>query len=257
LSFAEDVLSATDRRGVDVVLNSLSGAMLQASFNVLAPFGHFVEIGKSDLERNSNLEMRPFARHASFSSVDLLAMMRYRSDDIRDVLVEVAHLAAHKIAKPVHPVTVYPMSDVAKAFRLLQTGRHSGKVVLEIRPDESVPVLPHRPSVRLSPNASYLLVGGVGGVGRSMANWLVERGAKHLILLSRSAGDKEKTGSFVEQLSSTGCRVKAISCDVADARDLGQALSRCELENFPPVRGVIQGAMVLKVRIRGNFLKFA
>ena len=65
--------------------------------------------------------MSPFARHVSFSSVDLLAMMRLRPSDVRNALVEVVRLAANKTIRPVHPLTIYPTCDVAKAFRLLQT----------------------------------------------------------------------------------------------------------------------------------------
>lgn len=249
-SFAEGVLAATDRRGVDVVLNSLAGPLLQASFNVVAPFGHFVEIGKRDLERNSSLEMRPFARHASFSSVDVLAMLHPRRDEIKGIMAELARLAADKIVRPVHPLTVLPMGDVTKAFRLLQAGKHSGKIVLSIGPQEAVPVLPRHPKVRLSANASYLLVGGVGGIGRSMANWMVEHGAKNLIIVSRSAGNTTKTGDFVDQIQHAGCRVKAISCDVSCPAELTEALQTCEQEHFPPVRGIVQGAMVLKVSRR-------
>ncbi|KAL7625005.1 hypothetical protein AAE478_004219 [Parahypoxylon ruwenzoriense] len=205
-SFAQRILAATNGRGVDVVLNSLSGPLLQASFDVLAPFGHFVEIGKRDLERNSYLEMRPFSRHASFSSVDMIAMIRHRQEDVHRVLVEVARLITDNIVTLVHPITVFPMDEAAKAFRRLQTGKHMGKVVLSIDPGVIVPVIPRRPEVKLRPDASYLIVGGFGGIGRSITTWMVEHGAKSLIIISRSAGNTEKTGTFIAQIQEAGCR---------------------------------------------------
>ncbi|KND87310.1 Lovastatin diketide synthase LovF [Tolypocladium ophioglossoides CBS 100239] len=245
-SFAPAVLAATGGRGVDVVLNSLAGPLLQAGFDVLAPFGHFVEIGKRDLEGNSLLEMATFSRVASFTSLDMMTLLRERGPHVHRVLGEVARLVGNKAIGPIHPVTVFPMRQVARAFRLLQTGKHTGKIVMSVEPDEEVRVLPQAATPKLRPDASYLLVGGIGGLGRSIAYWMVDHGARNLILLSRSAG-KQNSGAFVSQLREAGCRVVAISCDVANNEDLARALDTCERdEQLPPVRGVIQGAMVLQ-----------
>ena len=248
-SFAQGVLLATDGHGVDVVLNSLTGSLLQASFDVLAPFGHLIEIGKHDLERNSSLEMRPFARHVSFSSVDLSAMLRHREQEVHRVLAAVARLVADKAIAPVHPLNVYPMGQATQAFQLLHAGKHVGKVILSTGTHEMVPVLPRQAKARLSANASYLLVGGVGGIGQSVAKWMVDRGAKNMILLSRGASKKK---GLINQIEQAGCRVKAISCDVSSAADLKQALDLCAKEQLPPVRGVVQAAMVLKVSTQSS-----
>jgi acyl transferase domain-containing protein/NADPH:quinone reductase-like Zn-dependent oxidoreductase/SAM-dependent methyltransferase len=246
-SFAPGVLAATGGRGVDVVLNSLAGPLLQASFDVLATFGHLVEIGKMDLEGNSLLEMGTFARVASYTSVDMMTLLRQRGKDAHRVLSEVARLVQKREIAPVSPVTAYSMGDCSIAFRLLQTGRHMGKIVLSTKADEEVNVRPRAaPTARLRADVSYLLVGGVGGLGRSMSRWMVDHGAKNLILLSRSAGDMKKTGAYVTELREAGCRVVAISCDVSIAGQLSKALRSCEEHGLPPVRGVIQGAMVLQ-----------
>ncbi|KAL9616277.1 MAG: hypothetical protein Q9160_008839 [Pyrenula sp. 1 TL-2023] len=246
-SFAPAILAATGGRGVDVVLNSLSGPLLQASFDVLASFGHLVEIGKRDLEDNSLLEMATFSRVASFTSLDMMSLLRERASDARRVLNEVARLAGQGVIRPIHPVTVFPMHQVAKAFRLLGSGKHMGKTVLSITPDEQVKVLPRVPTPRLKTDASYLLVGGVGGLGRSIAHWMVDHGARNLILLSRSAGNVQKTAPLLTGLREAGCRVVAISCDVSNKDDLSRALGTCKSqERLPPIRGVVQGAMVLQ-----------
>ncbi|CAI7652959.1 unnamed protein product [Penicillium glandicola] len=245
-SFAPAVLAATGGRGVDAVLNSLGGSLLQASFEVLAPFGNFVEIGKRDLEQNSLLEMATFSRAVSFTSLDMMTLLRHRGPEAHRVLSELARLAGQEIIKPVHPVTVYPMRQVDKAFRLMQTGKHLGKLVLSTEPEEQVKVLPRPATPKLRLDASYLLVGGVGGLGKSLANWMVNHGARNIILLSRSAG-KHDSGTFVSQLREAGSRVTAISCDVSNKDDLAKALRICEQDlKFPPIRGVIQGAMVLQ-----------
>ena len=247
VSFAPAILAATGGRGVDVVLNSLAGPLLQASFDVLASFGHLVEIGKRDLEGNSLLEMATFSRVASFTSLDMMSLLRERGSDAHRVLNEVARLAGQGVIGPIHPVTTYPMHQAAKAFRLLQTGKNTGKIVLSIAPDEEVRVVPRVPTPKLKPDASYLLIGGVGGLGRSIAHWMVDHGARNLILLSRSAGNVQKTAPFLAGLREAGCRVVAISCDVSKKDDLARALRTCEnQERLPPIRGIVQGAMVLQ-----------
>ncbi|KAL4971435.1 hypothetical protein BDW66DRAFT_165239 [Aspergillus desertorum] len=247
ISFAQGILAATSGRGVDVVLNSLSGPFLQASFDVVASFGTFVELGKQDVEGNSLLNMATFSRVATFASLDLMAVLRERGDEAHRVLNEVARLTAQAIIRPIRPVTVYPMAEVAHAFRHMQADRPMGKVMLSIEPDEQVRVVPRTPIAKLQPDASYLLVGGMGGIGQSIAHWMAAHGARNIIVLSRSAGRVDKSGSFVAGLREVGCRVVAISCDVADKDDLTRALRICTHdEKLPPIRGVVNSAMALQ-----------
>ena len=180
--------------------------------------------------------MRPFARQVSFSSVNIPAMMRHRSQNIHHALTEIARLIAEKIIAPVRPITTYPVAEAAQAFKALMTGKSTGKVVLTTGKRETVPVLPRRQNISLSPNASYLLIDGVGGIGRSIVTWMTEHSAKNLILLSRSAGNVQKSGRPVAQtMQETGCRIKAISCDISNPADLVSALQQCQLEQLPPI----------------------
>ncbi|KAL4803093.1 hypothetical protein BDV18DRAFT_163154 [Aspergillus unguis] len=244
-SFASGILDATNGRGVDVVLNSLAGPLLQEGFNIVAPFGYFIEIGKRDLEENNYLELRPFTRHITFSSFDLLALSKHDARVIHSALAEVGRLFEERVISPVYPVTTYPLCDISKALRLLQAGKHTGKVVLTVSPQEQVRVLPERRSAQLRPDASYLLVGGAGGIGRSVAHWLVAHGARHLIVMSRNATNNPVASELVSELQPLGCRVKLISCDASVSAHLATALESCSTD-FPPIRGVIQGAMVLQ-----------
>nr|ALQ32817.1 putative polyketide synthase [Fusarium commune] len=245
-SFASGIRDITGGRGVDLVLNSLAGPLLQESFGLVAPFGHFVEIGRRDLEQNSFLEMRPFIRHISFSSLDMLHMTRGKGPDVRRILTEIARLKQRNVISPVNPLTSYPISDITKAFRLMQTGQHTGKIVVSTGPLQKVEVQSYPQDIKLSPDASYLLVGGLGGIGRCLASWLVNVGAKQIILMSRSAGTKEDDAVFIRDLAETGCRIECISCDVSKGHDLERALQLCEVKRLPPIRGVIHAAMVLQ-----------
>jgi NAD(P)-dependent dehydrogenase (short-subunit alcohol dehydrogenase family) len=106
-------------------------------------------------------------------------------------------------------------------------------------------VLPSKSLPRLRSDGSYLIVGGLGGIGRSLCEWLTKRGAEHLILLSRSGKSASGSGPFMAELEAAGCEVRAVACDVASEQQLTKALESCS--DMPPVRGVIQAAMLLRV----------
>ena len=139
-SFGPGVQAMTQGKGVDVVLNTLAGPLLQESFNCVSQFGRFIEVGKKDLELNSSLEMGAFTRNVSFSSIDLLQLGEFRGHDVHRVLLDIMNLYQKKVISPVEPVTVYPLAEIEKSFRLMQAGKHMGKIVISVKPDDLVPV---------------------------------------------------------------------------------------------------------------------
>ena len=139
-SFVKGVLEATDNRGVDVVLNSLAGNQLRATWKCMAPFGRFVEIGKRDITTNMYLEMAPFERTVTFVGVDLGDLIQLRPETLQEVFVEVMDLFATGSVKPVSPVHDFAVSDIEQAFRSLQSGKLAGKVVITPRSDDMVMV---------------------------------------------------------------------------------------------------------------------
>ncbi|KAK0621803.1 hypothetical protein B0T17DRAFT_493633 [Bombardia bombarda] len=247
-SFAPGVLAMTRGKGVDVVLNSLAGILMQESFNCLAPFGRFVEIGKRDFELNNSLAMEAFTRAVSFSSIDIVALGERKPMEANRVMKEVVRLVGSKEISPVHPIAVYPISDVEKAFRLMQAGKHMGKIVLRVSSDVMVPVLPRVTTTKLRLDASYMVVGGFGGIGRSVCRWLVEHGAKNLVVASRSAGATEKAHELRAELLDIvyDVNVIAVSCDISDKADLDRAIRTCADGGLPPIRGIIHGGMDLR-----------
>lgn len=140
-SFAAGVMAMTKGKGVDVVLNSLAGSLLKASWNCIASFGRFIEIGKRDIEQNKCLEMGPLRRAASFAAIDLDHLTRLRGSVVAKAMREVMHLFSGKFIRAVTPITQYPISEVTKAFRLMQSGKHLGKIVIVPRPGDMVKVI--------------------------------------------------------------------------------------------------------------------
>ena len=102
--------------------------------------------------------------------------------------------------------------------------------------------------MKFDPNVTYLLSGGLGGLGRAIAEWMVSSGAKNIVFLSRSGESKREAKETIAKLSKAGTRVAAIACDIGNAEQLNKALEQCK-RDFPEIRGVVQGAMSLSVRI--------
>lgn len=129
-SFAQDVLAATNGRGVDVVLNSLAGEQLRASWKCVAPFGRFIEIGKKDIVSNNSLDMSPFERTVTFTAVDLGDIIEFKPQLLQTVFTQVMDLVRNDTVRPVSPIHEYAVSEVETAFRSLQSGRLIGKIVI-------------------------------------------------------------------------------------------------------------------------------
>ena len=246
LSFVKGVLRMTDGRGVDCILNSLSGEALQQTFRCIAPFGTFVEIGLKDIQNNSNLEMRPFMQDATFAFMNLKHVMTGNPKLMTEILKSTFGYLRRNISRPVSPVVTYPIAEVENAFRLMQTGRHIGKIAITWNAADVVPVL-HRPtaSVSLKPHASYLLVGGFGGIGRSLARLLVRLGARYLCFMSRSGDGSTEARMLIRELKERGIEIKVYRCDVANQIDLAEKF-KDYTASMPTCKGVFQCAMALR-----------
>ncbi|MHB1132623.1 MAG: type I polyketide synthase [Chloroflexota bacterium] len=92
-------------------------------------------------------------------------------------------------------------------------------------------------------DATYLVTGGLGGLGLKVAQWLVGRGARNLALMGRSE-PKEQARLALRTLEDAGVRVAVLRCDVARETDLAAALSSLS-EAMPPLRGIVHAAGVL------------
>ena len=139
-SFASSIMSSTAGRGVDVILNSLAGPLLQESWNCIARFGRFVEIGKRDLELGKNLQMSPFTRGATFSAVDLIQLGNHNGPVVAHALNNVLDLLRQGAIRPIQPIAMFPIRDLEKAFRTMQTGKHVGKIIVKPMENDLVKV---------------------------------------------------------------------------------------------------------------------
>jgi NADPH:quinone reductase-like Zn-dependent oxidoreductase len=140
-TFAQGILRVTKGKGVDVVLNCLAGELLRETWNCIAMFGRFVEIGKRDIEINAKLDMEPFKRNVAFSSVDLSLIFSHKQSLGARAFADAMDLLRKNSIRPVTPLTTYPIAEVESAYRFMQAGKHFGKIVLTHNPDAIVKVI--------------------------------------------------------------------------------------------------------------------
>lgn len=248
-SFAKAIHRATNGQGVDVVLNSLAGDALRETWDSLAHFGRFIEIGKRDITGNSRLEMARFEHNAMFASVDLTVVAAERPKIMKRLLSDVFALMDKGLVKPISPITVFPIADVESAFRTLQGGKIMGKIVIVPGANDQVKAVPAKsPKTLLRADGTYVIIGGTGGLGRSMSRWMIEKGARHLVLISRSGKSDGKVGELIEEAKTKGAQVVVKPCDVS-SKELVQKLVTEDIAGMPAIKGVIHAAMVLDVSI--------
>ncbi len=238
LSFASEVMKQTNGEGVDIVLNSLSGDAIQAGLEVLREGGRFLEIGKQDIYQNTQLGLLPFQNNISFSSVHLDRILPRRKELFRELMRfrEVGTFA------PL-PVKVFPISESAAAFRYMAQAKHIGKIAISLR-DANIGVMEleaRQKNVRV--DATYLITGGLGDLGLWVANWLVDRGARHLVLLGRN-GASSTAQMEIERLRESGAEIIIEQADVSRPEQLDRVLTEIA-RTLPPLKGVIHAAGVL------------
>lgn len=186
LSFFEMVMFETKGAGVDYVLNSLADDKLLTSIQCLGKKGQFLEIGKFDILNNSKIGMSDFIRELSFHAV-LVDNLFYENFEEKEMIRELIFKDIRSgIIVPIK-TTVFPAAEVEQAFRYLASGRHMGKVLLKIREnegDEETLPIAAMPRTYFDKNLSYIMPGGLGGFGLELADWMVIRGCRKLVLSS-------------------------------------------------------------------------
>ncbi|CAI6339136.1 unnamed protein product [Periconia digitata] len=255
--FKDGVLKATGNRGVDVIVNSLSGDLLQQTWSLIAENGRFLEIGKKDFHENTYLPMRNFAPNVTFSGIDLRRTIAKNPSLIQKYLSTITGLIEGGNITPIFPISAVSALEVKTGLRKLQAGQNIGKIVVTFGKNENAVV--QRPSplqtalitpTLLRPDATYVIAGGTGGIGRALVPWMIAKGAKNVIMLGRSAMTNSRVKAIVKQYEGTDICVKALPCDVGTRSDILRA--REALQSLPKVCGIIHGAICLRDSIFAN-----
>lgn len=236
--FAEAIRSEIG--GVDVVLNSLAGAAMLASFRLVKPFGRFVELGKRDYLDNTQMGLRPFVRNIAYFGVDIDELLAHDRPLVEAMMKQISQQFAEGTLKPL-PYRVFEGEDVGTAFRLMQASEHVGKIV--VRPSKLAARAINRLAFKAKPGA-YLVVGGTSGLGFATARWLAGKGASTLVLASRRGRVEEGLEAEVEALRKRGITVAVEALDVASMASVEALVAKVTAEHGP-IRGVIHAAVLL------------
>jgi acyl transferase domain-containing protein/acyl carrier protein len=242
LDFAEEVMRLTNGEGVDVVLNSLAGEFIPKSLATLRAGGRFLEIGKIDILQNTPLGLGHFEKNISFCAIDLGHMFVEKPQVCRSLFRELLPLFEAGSLRPL-PLRVFPISEAASAFRHMAQAKHIGKVVISLQ-EQEVLVAPSQEPVTFRADGTYLITGGLGGLGLVVAQWMVQQGARHLVLMGRSGTASTAAAAAVESLQQAGAEVMVAPADVAQEQQVARVLTDIR-HSMPPLRGIMHAAAVL------------
>jgi polyketide synthase 5 len=244
IEFAAQIRRDTDGYGVDIVLNSLTGAALSAGIKLLSFGGRFVEIGKRDIYGDTRLGLFPFRRNLMFFAVDLGLMSVTHPTQIRQLLTTVYRLTADRTL-PVPETTHYPLAEAATAIRVMSAAEHTGKLILDIpQTGRSTAVLPPERVRIFRPDGAYIITGGIGGLGMLLAEKMASRGAGRIVLNSRSAPDL-RTLETIELVRATGSDVVVERGDIAQEGTAKRLVATATATGLP-LRGVLHSAAVVE-----------
>lgn len=252
LTFADRILHDTeDKPGVDVVLNSLAGEAINQNLKVLRPFGRFLELGKRDFYENTPIGLKPFRNNISYFGIDADQLQKELPQLARQLFEEVMQGFNEGSFFPL-PYTEFSAYEAVGAFRYIQQAKQIGKVVvtypdnhpLKSTAKNPLPESPHA-ALTLKDSGVYLVTGGLGGFGLATAKWLISKGAKKLLLLSRRGAGSEEAQEFLREAVTNNIQVKAISCDVTDLNQVVQAYKQAG-EELGPIKGIIHAATVIE-----------
>ncbi|KAI1426421.1 hypothetical protein F5Y12DRAFT_713150 [Xylaria sp. FL1777] len=232
-------------RGFDVILSTAQGDALHASIQALAPLGYFVHVGGTDAPDSQALGMFSFSKCANFSSFDLSLVLDADPVLGRELMQAVHSYYCGGLIGPVHPFSATDVSKLDHVLLRFSKGTHLGKLVVTFQdPQTLVKMLPapSRPWVRFDPAVCYIIVGGLGGLGRSIIRWMCERGARNLLVLSRRriGASSLAAQNLVDSLTKRGINILPITCDISNMDQVTHAIQNLP-SIFPnaPLKGIV------------------
>ncbi|ORX77232.1 hypothetical protein BCR32DRAFT_248107 [Anaeromyces robustus] len=225
--FYHDVMKWTNGKGVDFVLNSLSGKSLRMGIRCLKNGGKFVEIGKTDILSDSKLGLHCLLNNISFVSSHIDLLNNQQMSIYKNIIFDMFN--SGKLT-PI-PAKIFPANKYKDAFFYLASGRNIGKTCIEFEDNMKIEC---NPVTLVDPNLTYLVTGAFGGVGLRVILWLVSRGAKNILLTTSGSVDKQYEQPIIRSLIEKNINVMIKTCDITNLDNVQQLFQQCQ----PRVAGV-------------------
>lgn len=237
-AFADEIVQITGGCCIDIVLNSLTGEFITRSMSLLSDGGRFIELGKQEIWDNG--KVKSFNASIDYHSFDLSAIASEDPEKTREMFAGMFAMFESGVLRPL-PKKVFSFGRVKDAFRFMAQARHIGKVVVSRSEEIRRKRMTREGLIR--PDAAYLITGGLGDLGLSVADWLAREGAKHIVLMGRSGGGVAAIRHLGE-LRTRGIETAVIRGDVSSQADVEAALKEIG-GTMPPLRGIIHAAGTL------------
>lgn len=238
----------TEGRGVDVVVNTTGYHSFEESCACLKPLGKYVEIRKRGGNASRKATMLRLDKSITFCSVAFEILMKHRSVELKEQIKKVLSWFDGGFLKPLHHVGVKDISEIGNVYKSMQRGSNTGKQVLEITKDSTFKWTAKRKlPPKLSQFASFILAGELGQWGLDICRYVASREAQYIALLTWTTRESEQLIVFENELRRLGINVRVMSMRPSDP-DLARSSVFQALEDWPPVKGVIQADMLQAVR---------
>ncbi|KAI1805191.1 hypothetical protein F4811DRAFT_517009 [Daldinia bambusicola] len=238
-----------DGRGFDVILSTGRGDTLRASVQALAPLGHLVDVGRTDVQDSKDLGMDLFAKGCNFSSFDLSLILDADPALSSELMRAVHSYYRDGLIGPVRPFSATDISKLDQVLLKFSKGKHVGKLVVTYQDPQALikmPPAPSQPRVRFDSKAYYIIVGGLGGLGRSIIRWMCQRGARNLVVVTRRGIEQSSSAAqnLISTLTECGINVQPLACDISDKSQVTRLVEHiASVSPGTPLKGIIHAAV--------------
>ncbi|KAI0394649.1 putative polyketide synthase [Xylariaceae sp. FL0594] len=239
----EIIMRETGGRGIDIIFSTTAqGDMMHEMWRCIAPLGRFIDMGRTGVLGAEKLGMEVLKRNATFASFDISSVALEKPQIIEQLMAELKAFWEQGVLGPVAPITCFELAELSTAMSSFTKGQHIGKIVIDFG-KSTIPaqVARNTSHARFDPDAAYLLVGCLGGLGRSLSTWMVERGARHVVFLSRSGAQTPDIKSFLARLEDMGGKPEVHPCDITDYDALASVVAL--LSSKWSIKGLVHAAM--------------
>ena len=241
--FEAAVRTLTGGLGVDVVLNTLSGSLMERSLALLRPFGRFVELGKQDYYADTPVGLRPLKDNVTYFSADLDRLLAERPEIAQQLFRRVLNLFEAGRLGPI-PIRTVEARAAVEAFRSMQRSDHIGKLVVRPPDPERVRRAARPAMFRTDAQGALVIFGGASGLGLALAEEQMLRGAPSVALVGRSPTAPAAAADLIDRAAALGVDMVYESCDIADRAALDQTLAR--IRRNRSITDLVNAAMVLE-----------
>ncbi|RHZ60784.1 hypothetical protein CDV55_106439 [Aspergillus turcosus] len=231
----------------DVVINFdiSDNETLRMLCKLVCTGGKFIHLYREDRWNQHTWAIPQLENNISFATLDTNELLRDRPELLYSTWGEVMRMLRAGHIRGFNALATYSISDMLGALNALES-EDMDSIVIAAQPEDVVKVITPKPQASLlHPDASYILVGGLGGIGRATALWMADNGARTLIFVNRSGLSSAAAQETEQDLKKKGVRVIVHPCDISDSALVEKMVSELA-RNAPPIRGVIQAAMVLR-----------